>query len=99
MSKLTLDSGVPIKKIEHINLNHERKFLLSEIERCEPWKFIFNKIYSFKRLFHFINLFLIMLNALKMKNNINPLAIGTSNAPGQLESKVTTSVTKAKTSR
>eukprot|EP00268_Persea_americana_P009246 TRINITY_DN1368_c0_g1_i9.p1 TRINITY_DN1368_c0_g1~~TRINITY_DN1368_c0_g1_i9.p1 ORF type:complete len:113 (-),score=18.75 TRINITY_DN1368_c0_g1_i9:838-1176(-) len=69
MSKSTLDSGVPIKKIEHINVNHEGKLLLSEIE-----------------------------HSFKMKDNINPSAIGSSNAFAQLESKVTTSVTDAKTS-
>ena len=45
MSTSTLDSGVPIKKVEHINVNHEGKFLPSEIEHCEHLNFSFNKIY------------------------------------------------------
>ena len=98
ISKSTLDSGVPIKKIGQINVNHEGKFLLSQIKHCLPFKNCLNKISSFKKLFHFTNLFSIMSTALKMKDNINPSAIGISNALAQLESKVTTSVTDAETS-
>lgn len=53
MNKSTLDDGIPIKKTEKININHEANFLLSHIEHCNSfYKFIIN-IYTYKMAISF----------------------------------------------